>query len=284
MPPKRRRIKKRGKSRHLILVLFLAVVAIFFFFEESGKDTRKSPPGLVKPPEKSRPAPKDRPSSDLPKIAIVMDDLGPNKGTAKTVFALKAPVTLSILPHEAYSEWIAKEGHRLGYQIIAHVPMEAVTIQKMGKGSLQTWMTDREIARTLTDDILSIPHISGVSNHMGSAFTKDERAMRAVIMELKEHRLFFLDSLTTAESVGYKLAKAGGLDALRRDVFLDNKDDLREIEVQWKRLLNISRKKGYAIALAHPRKTTLEFLQRKFENNQEAIVVPISELLFQNHK
>jgi hypothetical protein len=208
-----------------------------------------------------------------------MDDLGPNKGVAKTVFALKAPLTISILPHETYSEWIAKEGHRLGHQIIVHVPMEAVTPQKMGKGSLQTWMTDREIARTLADDIRSIPHISGVSSHMGSAFTKDERAMRALISELKKHRLFFLDSFTTAESKGYRLAKEEGLAALRRDVFLDNKDDLREIEVQWKRLLKISREKGYAIALAHPRKKTLEFLQMKLENNKEVTVVPITELI-----
>jgi len=279
MPPKRRRIKKRKKSRHLILILFLAVVAIFFFFEESGKDPRKGPPGFFKAPEKSRPALKDRPSSDLPKIAIVMDDLGPSKDAAKTVFALKAPLTLSILPHEAHSEWIAKEGHRLGYQIIAHIPMEAVTPRKLGEGSLQTWMTDREIAQTLSDDIRSIPQISGVSNHMGSAFTKDERAMRALISELKKHRLFFLDSFTTAESVGYKLAKAGGLDALRRDVFLDNEDDLREIEAQWERLLKISRKKGYAIALVHPRKNTLEFLQKKLENNKEVTLVPITELI-----
>lgn len=262
-----------------MLVLFLAVVAIFFFFEEFGKDTRKSPPVISKTPDKTRPAPKDRPSSDLPKIAIVMDDLGPNKDAAKTVFALNAPLTLSILPHEAYSEWIAKEGHRLGHKIIAHIPMEAVSPQRLGKGSLSTWMTDREIAETLSDDIRSIPQISGVSNHMGSAFTKDERAMRALISELKKHRLFFLDSFTTAESVGYKLAKAEGLDALRRDVFLDNNDDLREIEAQWKRLLDISRKKGYAIALAHPRKNTLEFLQRKLENNKEATLIPITELL-----
>ena len=140
-------------------------------------------------------------------------------------------------------------------------------------------MSSKEITRILAEDIGSIPHISGVSNHMGSAFTKDERAMRAVIMELKEHRLFFLDSLTIAKSIGYKLAKAGGLAAVRRDVFLDHKDDLHEMEVQWKRLLKISRKMGYAVALAHPRKKTLEFLQKKLENNKEVTVVPIAELI-----
>ena len=264
-----------------MLVLFLAVVCIFLFFEESGKDdTRKFVPGIFKSARKAKGTPLKRdPSGDLPKVAIVMDDLGPNKGKAKTVLALNAPLTLSILPHETYSVWIAKEGHKLGHDIIAHVPMEAITPRNLGKGALQIWMTDQEIARILADDIRSIPHISGISSHMGSAFTKDERAMRAFFSELKKYRLFFLDSVTISESKGYRLAKEEGLAALRRDVFLDNKDDLHEIEVQWKRLLKISRKKGYAIALAHPRKKTLEFLQKKLENNKEVTVVPITELI-----
>ncbi|GBE40712.1 divergent polysaccharide deacetylase [bacterium BMS3Bbin09] len=281
MPPKKRRVKKRKNKRHIIFVLFLVVVCIFLFFEESGKDnTRNFLPGIFKAGPKAKHIPsKKAPSGGLLKVSIVMDDLGPNKSKAETVLAIKAPLTLSILPHETYSVWIAEEGHRLGHDIIAHVPMEAITPHKLGKGALQTWMTDSEITDTLSGDIRSIPHISGISNHMGSAFTKDERAMRAFFSELKKYRLFFLDSVTISESKGYRLAKEEGLAALRRDVFLDNKDDLHEIEVQWKRLLKISREKGYAIALAHPRKKTLEFLQKKLENNKEVTVVPITELI-----
>jgi polysaccharide deacetylase 2 family uncharacterized protein YibQ len=208
-----------------------------------------------------------------------MDDLGPNRKTAERVFKLNAPLTLSILPHETYSKWIAKQGHKLGHDIIAHIPMEAVTPQNLGKGALKTGMSSKDIALTLAGDIGSVPHISGINNHMGSAFTKDEKAMRAVIMELKKHRLFFLDSVTTGKSVAYKLAKDEGLAALRRDVFLDNDDDLRQIEVQWKRLVKIARKNGYAIALAHPRKNTVKFLQKTLENNKEVTVVPITELI-----
>ena len=124
MPDKKRRIKKQNKKKHLIFVFFLAVVCIFFFFEESGKyDTRKSLPGVINSGSKANPVPSKRmQGKDLPKVAIVMDDLGPNKGLAQTVLALNAPLTLSILPHQTYSEWIAKEGYRLGHQIIAHVP------------------------------------------------------------------------------------------------------------------------------------------------------------------
>ncbi len=267
-----------------MLVFFLIIAGIFLFFEESGRDTGKKDPDPVKPPEKIIPAQKEPAANKLPKVAIVMDDLGPNRKRAEMVLELNAPLTLSILPHETYSKWIAKQGHRLGHDIIAHIPMEAVTPQNLGKGALTTGMSSKDIAVTLAGDIGSIPHISGINNHMGSAFTKDEQAMRAVIIELKKHRLFFLDSLTTGKSVAYKLAKAGGLAALRRDVFLDNDDDLQKIEVQWKRLLKIARKKGYAIALAHPRKNTVEFLRNALKNNKEVTIVPITELISENNK
>ena len=273
MPPNKRRVRKQHKKRHIILALFLAIACIFLFFEESGKDDARKLSKAGQIPSKTAP------SAGLPKISIVMDDLGPNKGAAETVFTLNAPLTLSILPHEKYSEWIAKEGRRLGHRIIVHVPMEAAPPRKLGKGALQTWMTDREIAETLSDDIRSIPDISGVSSHMGSAFTKDERAMRAVVSELKKHHIFFLDSFTTPGSRGYKIAKEEGLAALRRDVFLDDKDDLREIEAQWQRLLKISREKGYAIALAHPRKNTLKFLKKALKENNNIEIVPVTELI-----
>ena len=267
-----------------MLVLFLIVAGIFLFFEESGRDTVKKSPGPVKSTVKTRPVQKEPAANKLPKVAIIMDDLGPNRKTAERVLELNAPLTLSILPHETYSKWIAKQGHKLGHDIIAHIPMEAVTPQNLGKGALKTGMSSKDIALILAGDIGSVPHISGINNHMGSAFTKDEKAMRAVIMELKKHRLFFLDSLTTGKSVAYKLAKDGGLAALRRDVFLDNDDDLQKIEVQWKRLVKIARKKGYAIALAHPRKNTVKFLQKKIENNKDVTIVPITELISENNK
>ena len=140
-------------------------------------------------------------------------------------------------------------------------------------------MTDKEITETLNKDILSIPHALGVSNHMGSAFTQDERAMQVLISELKKKKLFFLDSLTSPKSVGFNLARMQGITALNRDIFLDDKDDPGEIEAQWRKLIKIANKNGYAILLAHPRKNTIEFLRKTPRNNNEVAVVPISELV-----
>ncbi|MEF9426427.1 MAG: divergent polysaccharide deacetylase family protein, partial [Candidatus Mariimomonas ferrooxydans] len=114
-------------------------------------------------------------------------------------------------------------------------------------------------------------------NHMGSAFTKDERTMYAAISVLKEYGLFFLDNFTTPESAGMKLAAEEKVKTLKRDIFLDYKDSPDYIEARWEELIKLARGKGYAIAIAHPRKITVEFLKNALPSN-EVTVVPLSEL------
>jgi len=269
--------KSKNKKHHIIFILFLIIAGIFLLHEEFGKEKKpKLPPPITKPEKKSETF---LPKSSKPKVAIIIDDLGPNKDAAKEVFDLKAPFTLSILPQQPYSAWIAEEGHRLGHDIMAHIPMEAEKPYKLGEGGLYTWMTDKELTETLNKDILSVPHALGVSNHMGSAFTQDERSMQILISALKKKNLFFLDSVTSPKSVGFHLAAMHGITALNRDIFLDDKDDPAEIEKQWKKLVNTANKKGYAVLLAHPRKNTLEFLQKVLKKNNEVTAVPVSELV-----
>lgn len=261
---------KGKKHRHLLLILFLIVIGIFLLYREFGKDEYK-PEKILKPiqPEKKH--------EILPKVAVVIDDLGSNKKDALSVFNIKASLTLSIIPHKTHTVWIADEGHRRGHDVIGHIPMEAKEPHNLGKGGLYTWMTDNEIIETLKEGLNSIPHAKGISNHMGSAFTEDERAMSVLTSALKERRIFFLDSLTNSKSVGFKIAEKQGVKALKRDMFLDDKDNPEYIEAQWKKLVEIAKKKGYAIALAHPKKNTINFLRHALLS-KEVIVVPISEL------
>ena len=281
MPLKRKRKKSKKKKHHIILILLLIAAGIFLFMEEFGKED--SPKSFFDIPEPAKKAeikwPETHPPTTLPMVAIVMDDLGPNRKFAEIVLSIRSPLTLSILPQQRYSKWIAEEGKRLGRDIIVHLPMEAARPLKLGEGGLYTWMADDEIKHIVEEDIRSVPYIMGASNHMGSAFTKDSRTMQVLMSVLKKHRLFFLDSRTTPESVGFRLAKEGGLKTLRRDIFLDDTDNLREIEIQWNKLIEVAQKKGRAIALAHPKKNTLEFLQKVLKNNKDIIVVPISDLI-----
>lgn len=269
--------KSKKKKYHVLLILLLIVAGIFLLIEEFGKEDRIRKLKPKKKPEVIKP--ETRPKKILPKVAIVIDDLGTNRQSGEEVLAIKSPLTLSILPRQIHTDWVAEEGHRLGRDIMVHIPMEAAKPHKLGEGGLYTWMSDAEIIQTVEEDIRSVPHAKGVNNHMGSGFTKDERGMLVVINTLKKHRLFFLDSLTTPDSVGFKLARAQGLKTGSRDIFLDDADDLKAIEIQWNKLLREARQRGHAIAIGHPRKNTLQFLRKVLRDNKEITVVPLSALL-----
>jgi len=274
MSSKEGRIKRRGikgrKRHHILLILLLVIIGTFFVYREFSKEgIRPRIPKHVQPEKKHK---------IFPKIAIVIDDLGPSKNAAMSVFNINASLTLSIFPHETYAAWIANEGHRRGYDVIGHIPMEAKEPHSLGKGGLYTWMTDSEIRETLEGDLISLPHIKGVSNHMGSAFTEDERAVHILLSVLKEHGFFFLDSLTTHNSVGIRLAREQGIKALTRDIFLDNEDNSEYIEKQWGEAVKIAKKRGYAIILAHPKEATIRFLKETLPKN-EVTVVPLSGLI-----
>jgi polysaccharide deacetylase 2 family uncharacterized protein YibQ len=273
----RRRSKSAGRKQYHVLLIFLLLVsALFFLYEEFGtEDVQQAGrletdiPEDVRKPEK--PAP-------FPRVAVVIDDLGPNKRSFIELMNINSPFTLSVLPHETYTKWIAEEGHSLGYDVIGHIPMEASKPVDPGKGGLFTWMTDGEILETLADDLNAIPNIKGISNHMGSSFTQDERVMNLVISTLKEHGLFFLDSITSSGSAGYRIAREHGVKTIKRDIFLDSMDSSEFLEDQWEKLIQIARSKGHAVGIAHAREKTIDFFKKNLPTDKVA-VVPLSELI-----
>jgi polysaccharide deacetylase 2 family uncharacterized protein YibQ len=93
--------------------------------------------------------------------------------------------------------------------------------------------------------------------------------------------LYFIDSYTTARSVGLEAARAAGVRALRRDVFLDGDPAPGALEREWRRLLALARERGAAIGIGHPRAETLEFLERELPLLDAAGVelVPLGALL-----
>ncbi|MDH4027953.1 MAG: divergent polysaccharide deacetylase family protein [Nitrospirota bacterium] len=273
----------------MVLVILLLVAGTFMFVREFGRQEIPEKIDLVKPKKKAVTIPPPPPppppplpplpSAVLPRVSIVMDDLGNDRRGAIEVMDINNRISFAILPHQEYSRWTAEEGHKRGHDILLHIPMEATRPFKLGEGGIYTWMSGQEIVAVLNRAIGSIPHVIGVSNHMGSAFTQDERVMEEFFSGMKGQGLFFLDSLTSPRSIAYKFAKERGIRALRRDVFLDDSGDPAKIRAQWDILVKTARKKGHAIALAHPRENTLKVLREKLKEKKEVEVVPVSELL-----
>jgi len=87
---------------------------------------------------------------------------------------------------------------------------------------------------------------------MGSRFTAAPREMLETLQVVKDRGLFFVDSLTTGDSKGYKTAKTLHLPATARDVFLDNRVEESAILRQLSQLKGIALRHGHAVGIGHP--------------------------------
>jgi polysaccharide deacetylase 2 family uncharacterized protein YibQ len=101
----------------------------------------------------------------------------------------------------------------------------------------------------------------GINNHMGSKFTAVEPSMRIVLAEVKARGLLFLDSRTSSQTVGARLAGAMGIPHTSRDLFLDVDDRPEAIRAQLDQAEKLAKKQGYAVAIGHPHDGTMAALE-----------------------
>jgi polysaccharide deacetylase 2 family uncharacterized protein YibQ len=196
-----------------------------------------------------------------PAIAIIIDDMGNTQELSERAVRLPAPVTYAFLPDLRYTAVYAEMAHQRGHEIMLHAPMENHKNLPLGPMALTSLMDTTTLSATLRTAIRSIPHISGVNNHMGSLLTEDRLAMSTVMNEVGQHPLYFVDSRTTANTVAQRVAELQGIPTLARDVFLDHVISYRAIHLQFMRLIDIARKNGTAIAIGHPHPETLQYLE-----------------------
>lgn len=200
--------------------------------------------------------------ADRPSVAIVIDDMGYNQRVCEDLIDLDLNLSFAFLPFGPHTAAQADKANRLGRDILLHFPMEASDQKwKPGPGTVTIAMAAPEIRGIFNDNLAAVPYAVGINNHMGSRFTQNNRAMRHFMELMQETGLFFLDSRTSRNSVGYSLAKEMGLTAGKRDVFLDNIRDRKKIIVQLGKLLEVARRKGSAIAIGHPYPETLAALR-----------------------
>ena len=194
-----------------------------------------------------------------PKLALIIDDCGQWISTERGFVALPIPVTMSVLPDVHYGETIAREASDAGKGVMLHLPMETLSGMNPGPGKVTTEMSDSEIVAQVEHDLAQVPLAQGVNNHEGSKASADSRVMQDVMDVLaKRGNLFFIDSMTNSKSVGAQTALKDGVPTAARDVFLDNKADVAYSEAQLREAVAIAKRSGSAIAIGHPRPTTLE--------------------------
>ncbi len=237
---------------------------------------------FVPKPHPTRPETSFKPSRELPKIAIVIDDLGYDRHIAQEFIDFQAPLTLSFLPQAPHAKEMALLAREKGKETLLHLPMEPLDYPRTnpGPGALLLSMSANEIMQIIDNDFNHFPFVPGANNHMGSRFTENREKMVVVLESLKKRGLFFLDSLTTAQSVVPALAEDLGVKYIQRNIFLDNEVAEGPIRQQLEKLIQMAQARGFAVGCGHPYPLLLQVIRDQLPSLKSKVeIVSLSALI-----
>ncbi|MCF8045531.1 MAG: divergent polysaccharide deacetylase family protein [Desulfarculaceae bacterium] len=240
--------------------------------------------GKKERPEKTIPDQLDdfKKTGALPKVAIIIDDVGYDRRIARTLSSMDGNLTFAILPGAPYGKKIASELHEKGSHIMLHLPMEPEEYPHVDPGThaILADMSPNQVLGQLKTNLGSVPYIEGVNNHMGSRITTMADKMNQIFTILKKRELFFIDSITSNHSSCESSAKLLNLKFAKRDVFLDNIQRQDYIAGQLEELVKKAESRGRAIGIAHPYDATAETLAKRIYWLKERVeLVPASSLV-----
>lgn len=197
-------------------------------------------------------------------LAIVLDDCGYSSKNLKAVKNLGVPVTLAVLPNTPHAGLVDEFARKNDLELILHLPMEPENPkEKLEKDTVKVSMGKSEIKGIIDRALKQCPSARGVSNHMGSKATKDDAAMRTVIEDLRGRGLYFLDSMTTSDSVSGPLCGELGVARAERDVFIDNRNEEGYIDGQIDKIETSVLAGRSIVAIGHDKTLTVKVLAKR---------------------
>jgi uncharacterized protein len=212
-----------------------------------------------------------------PVIAICIDDLGEDLAGTDRAMALPKEVALSFLPYAEATPFLAQEAEGKGHDVLAHVPMEALSHTDPGPMTLETGAPD--IAVRAEWNIARVPGLIGINNHEGSRFTEDAASLAPVAQLLAARHLFFFDSRTGPDTKVMAVSRNYGVASGERDVFLDDTITEDAVRQQLDALAAVAKRRGAAIAIGHPHDATLKVLAAWLAENHGVTLVRLPEAM-----
>jgi len=220
---------------------------------KSGIVFEEPDPPVHEEPITDKPDPGTLSGEMLPKVAIIIDDLGYHEKIGNKFLNFPIELTYSFLPFAPHSGKQEKIAFNSGKTIMLHLPLEPKDPHwDPGPGALLLTDSPELQKDKLEQALTAVPHAQGVNSHMGSGYTENAEKMKRLVQYMGAKDLFFIDSFTTAKSVGLQMAQDLGLKCDRRHVFLDNVLDDGEICNQLDKLVKMAEGKSFAIGIGHP--------------------------------
>ncbi len=219
-----------------------------------------------------------------PKIAFIIDDIGAYSIGAYELKQLGIPITASVLPDSQHALEEAKWLTKYNLKSLIHLPMQPKKDLNSYPDHKRVVTMDSsipDIKQMIKNAKKIVPYADGINNHQGSLVTSDRNTMKKVLTAIRDEGMFFIDSKTDFDSLGWKTAKEMGVKTAVRDVFLDHTRSYEHSIFQIKRLVEIAKRTGKGIAIGHPFETTFAAITDSldFISSNGIKVVFVKELL-----
>ena len=120
----------------------------------------------------------------------------------------------------------------------------------------------------------------GITNFLGSNFTKSRKQMRALMRSLKARGLMFLDSYSSPTSTASDMASRLGVPWANNELFIDDKTSGAAIDASLAKIEHIASREGGAIAIGNGYPVTIERLAKWAAKIEQRgfVLAPISAM------
>jgi polysaccharide deacetylase 2 family uncharacterized protein YibQ len=173
-------------------------------------------------------------------------------------------VACAFLPGSPHSRAQAELAFSRGKEVLLHLPLEPHSHAARRPAGLDQDNSPGEYDSYLRASLSRVPHARGLNNHQGSLLTEQVLPMAWLMDAVHDQgRLYFVDSRTSSASVAYDVARAHGVPAAQRDVFLDVQPGQAAAREAFRALVQRALREGHALAIGHPHADTFAVLEQE---------------------
>ncbi|MBN1524173.1 MAG: divergent polysaccharide deacetylase family protein [Spirochaetales bacterium] len=185
------------------------------------------------------------------RIAVVIDDAGNDAVSLAPFLLFKGKLTVAVLPLLPNSKLNAENAFKAKKEVILHQPMQPIGENKTGPGMIGIDASREQIQQLLRENLKTVPHASGLNNHMGSLATQNDLVMDAVFGYCKQENMYFLDSRTTAATLGKAYAEKYNISFAERKIFLDSVPGKENIADSLNKGIEHAKRDGSVVVIGH---------------------------------
>ena len=198
------------------------------------------------------------------KLVLIIDDVATFEH-ASMVKSIGLKITPSIFPATKTHPDTPNIARTFEFYMI-HLPMQAKHFDSPEIGTLTINESFESILEKIKKIRRDFPRAKYTNNHTGSRFTSDYDAMDKAYRALIEQGFIFVDSKTIAQTAVARAAKKYNQPYISRDIFLDDDPSASAVRRELVAAVNLAKKRGYAIAIGHPKKNTIAVIKASKNN------------------